>query len=168
MRLFGHGRVLRVNSPEYEAVFEAQYSPENCDIYNARGIRAIILIDVFKVGTSCGWGVPFFEYKGPRETLQRLSGKRTEEQMAGFWAQLNTTSLDGLPGMRHERMGPEWATLSNEDQKKLKKFMTALSGGPVWWNLRYLVENVSLVAVGAGIGTVVGAAAAILFMAKRG
>jgi hypothetical protein len=162
LRLFGLGTVLRVDSPEYNHVFSAQYTPENCDIYSAKGIRSIILIDVYKVTISCGFGVPYFEYKGPRETLNRLSGKQTEEQFAGFWVKLNTTSLDGLPGMRHERMGEKWSVLSSEDRKKLKQFK-----GGKWWDVQYLLENASLVAVGAGIGTVVGAAvAAVLFMNK--
>ncbi|KAG0282115.1 hypothetical protein BGZ96_000820 [Linnemannia gamsii] len=165
LRLFGHGTVLRVDSPEYKDLLSAQYTPENCDIYSAKGIRAIILIDVYKVGISCGFGVPFFDYKGPRETLNRLSGKQTEEKFAGWWVQVNTTSLDGLPGMRHERMGEKWAVLSSQDRKKLNQFKGADGR---WWDAKYLLENASLVAMGAGIGTVIGAAiATVHFMNKH-
>ncbi|KAF9932662.1 hypothetical protein FBU30_007659 [Linnemannia zychae] len=164
LRLFGHGRVLRIGSPEYQSFLSAHYTPENCDIYSAKGIRSIILIDVYKVGVSCGWGVPYFEYKGPRETLNRLAEKRTEEQFARIWTRANATSLDGLPGMRHERMGDQWAVLSSDDQKVINRFK---KHGGQWWDLRYLAENASLVAAGAGVGTVIGAAAAYLFMNKR-
>ncbi|KAF8935727.1 hypothetical protein BGZ47_009795 [Haplosporangium gracile] len=168
LRLFGRGTVLRVDTPEYQTLFTSQYTPENCDIYFANGIRSIILIDVYKVGISCGWGVPFFDYKGPRETLNRMSTKLTNEQYAGFWVKYNMTSLDGLPGMRHETMGEKWAVLSSEDHKELDHFKKLGGGkGGKWWDLKYLMENAVLVAVGAGVGTVVGAAAAVLFMDKR-
>ncbi|KAF9121386.1 hypothetical protein BGW39_010572 [Mortierella sp. 14UC] len=170
IRLFGHGTIHRVGSPTYKSLLASHYTPENCDIYSSTGIRSIILVDVYKVGTSCGWGVPFFEYKGPRETLSRVAAKRTQQQIAGYWAKGNTTSLDGLPGMRHEMMGPEWAVLSSEDRKKLEKFkaMRGVGAAGRWWDLKYVVDNASLVAVGAGIGTVVGAAAAVLFMNRHG
>ena len=122
LRLFGYGTVLRIGTPEFNHLFATQYTPENCDIYSAKGIRSIILIDVYKVGISCGWGVPFFDYKGPRGTLARMSAKMTDEQFAGFWVKGNTTSLDGLPGMRHERMGEKWAVLGAEDRKTLERF----------------------------------------------
>ncbi|KAG0060528.1 hypothetical protein BGZ90_003993, partial [Linnemannia elongata] len=83
LRLFGRGTVHRIGTPEYDHLLATQYTPENCDIYSANGIRSIILIDVYKVGISCGWGVPFFDYKAPRETLTRMSAKLTEEQFAG-------------------------------------------------------------------------------------
>ncbi|KAF9542295.1 hypothetical protein EC957_002179 [Mortierella hygrophila] len=170
LRLFGHGTVLRIGTPEYNRLFATQYTPENCDIYSSKGIRSIILIDVYKVGISCGWGVPFFDYKGPRETLSRMSAKMTDEQFAGFWVKGNATSLDGLPGMRQERMGEKWAVLSGEDLRTLERFkkLGGGSGGVRWWDMKYLTENMAIMAVGAGVGTVVGAAAAVLFMNKRG
>ncbi|KAF9096069.1 hypothetical protein BGX29_008754 [Mortierella sp. GBA35] len=171
MRLFGTGKVLGVNSPEYNTIFDAQYSPENCDIYNAKGIRAIILIDVFKVGTSCGWGVPYFEYLGPRDTLQSVDSKQTMEKFGMYWASANTHSLDGLPGMRHERMGPQWAVLSSEDRKTIQRFKQPKGRGGLggsWWDLGYVLENVSLVAVAGTVGTVVGAAVTAFALQKRG
>ncbi|KAF9903024.1 hypothetical protein EC991_004275 [Linnemannia zychae] len=169
LRLFGIGSIHRVGSPTYKALFATHYSPENCDIYDANGIRSIIFVDVYKVGISCGWGVPFYEYKGPRQTLYRFSGKKTNEQIAAYWAEGNTHSLDGLPGMRHEMMGPEWAELSAEDHKKLSRFrgMKGAGAGVGWWDWKYVADNASLVAVGTGVGAIVGAAAAALFMKRR-
>ncbi|KAG0262090.1 hypothetical protein BGZ95_004087 [Linnemannia exigua] len=170
LRLFGHGTVHRIGSPHYESLLGSHYTPENCDIYTANGIRSIILVDVDKVGISCGWGVPFFDYKGARETLFRISGKLTKQQVVGFWVKGNATSLDGLPGMRHETMGEQWAVLSSEDREKLEKFKKkGVMAGWGGWDMKYIVENASLVAVSAGIGTVVGAAAAaaVLLMNRR-
>ena len=60
------------------------------------GTRQIFDIAVESVQTSCGWGVPFMDYRDERETL-----KKAHRQMdADAWvakAQLRTESIDGLP-----------------------------------------------------------------------
>ncbi|KAF9109677.1 hypothetical protein BGX27_007349 [Mortierella sp. AM989] len=73
----------------------------------ASQIRGIITADIHKMVTSCGWGAPY-EYKDERPTLKSLWSKKSKEQRAMYWAKVNTQSLDGLLGMRHELMGPEW------------------------------------------------------------
>ena len=54
-----------------------------------------------RVSDSCGWGVPFYEFKGEREQLQRYANNprtdgRTWEQR---WYEGNAESTDGLPGV---------------------------------------------------------------------
>ena len=60
------------------------------------GTRQIFDIAVESVQTSCGWGVPFMDYRDERETL-----KKAHRQMdADAWvakAQSRTQSIDGLP-----------------------------------------------------------------------
>lgn len=43
------------------------------------GARQLIDIRVRRVQTSCGYGVPLFDYEGPRDTLQRYYDKRHDE-----------------------------------------------------------------------------------------
>ena len=71
------------------------------------GSRSIIIVDIHQVGTSCGFSMPFFDFKAYRPTLNdffekkqqaELSGK-TEESMDKYWAFKNAWSIDGLPGM---------------------------------------------------------------------
>ncbi|KAG0272221.1 hypothetical protein BGZ96_005409 [Linnemannia gamsii] len=168
MRLFGTGAVCRVDTSEFNALFSKHYTSDNCDIHDSTGKRSIIVVDVYKVGSSCGYGVPFYDYKGSRPTLTNYWNKKPAEQVAEYWVKKNTISLDGLPGMRHERMGDRWTMLNGEDRKKLNQFKDANGDRGRWWDAKYLLENASSVAVGAGIGTVVGAAVAtVLFMNKR-
>ncbi|GJJ73509.1 hypothetical protein EMPS_05867 [Entomortierella parvispora] len=109
MRLIGRGRVVRLGSPEYNDIISAHYqNPESQPVVNSVGCRGIIMVDVRKVGTSCGYAVPYFDYKGPRPTLLNGFAKKEEEKVTDYWRTYNAVSLDGLPGMRHERMGPEW------------------------------------------------------------
>ncbi|KAF9903022.1 hypothetical protein EC991_004273 [Linnemannia zychae] len=104
LRLFGIGHVHRVGSPEYESLYTAHYGDAAPDFQTIEGKRSIIVISVDKVGISCGFGVPYYEYKGNRPTLLNYWGKKTEEKVVEYWVKENTQSLDGLPGMKHQRM----------------------------------------------------------------
>ncbi|KAF9283993.1 hypothetical protein BGZ88_010204 [Linnemannia elongata] len=106
MRLMGTGRVIRVDTPEFNTLMETYY--EGSELARASGKRAIILADVRKVSTSCGYGVPYFNYKGARNTLIDTWSKRDEDKVKEYWKTINKFSLDGLPGMRHELLGPEF------------------------------------------------------------
>ncbi|OAQ34726.1 hypothetical protein K457DRAFT_28106 [Linnemannia elongata AG-77] len=106
MRLMGTGRVIRVDTPEFNTLMETYY--EGSELARASGKRAIILADVRKVSTSCGYGVPYFDYKGARNTLIDTWSKRDEDKVKEYWKTINKFSLDGLPGMRHELLGPEF------------------------------------------------------------
>ncbi|KAF9549758.1 hypothetical protein EC957_002823 [Mortierella hygrophila] len=106
MRLMGTGRVIRVDTPEFNTLMETHY--EGSELARASGKRAIILADVRKVSTSCGYGVPYFDYKGSRKTLIDAWAKRDEDKVKEYWKTINKSSLDGLPGMRHELLGPDF------------------------------------------------------------
>ncbi|KAF9121388.1 hypothetical protein BGW39_010574 [Mortierella sp. 14UC] len=104
LRLFGIGHVHRVGSPEYESIYTTHYKGTAPDFETIEGKRSIIVISVDKVGISCGFGVPYYEYKENRPTLLNYWGKKTEEKVVEYWVKENTQSVDGLPGMKHERM----------------------------------------------------------------
>ncbi|KAJ2921374.1 hypothetical protein H1R20_g15718, partial [Candolleomyces eurysporus] len=116
VRLFGTGKVYEFGTPEYEELL-----PLN---KRQPGSRAVIWVDVYKVGTSCGFSIPFFDYNRPRNKLHRLaafseqkdydndnmtSNKEEKEKDQGggagvpglrqFWKTYNLKSLDGLPGL---------------------------------------------------------------------
>lgn len=73
LRVYGTGRVLAVGSPEFAALAER--------LGGAVGphVRQLIDIRVVRVQTSCGFGVPMFEYRGERDTLARYYDKRHAE-----------------------------------------------------------------------------------------
>jgi hypothetical protein len=49
------------------------------------------------VQTSCGYGVPLFEYISERETLRRWAEQKGDAGLEEYRRQKNAHSLDGLP-----------------------------------------------------------------------
>jgi hypothetical protein len=66
LRVYGRGRVLLRGSAEYAAL-AARLPQAMIGPYT----RQLIAIDVEKVQTSCGYGVPRYEFLGERDTLRR-------------------------------------------------------------------------------------------------
>ncbi|KAG0702533.1 hypothetical protein DFH29DRAFT_494556 [Suillus ampliporus] len=71
LRLWGKGTVYEFGTPEYN-----EYIPPS---NRKAGSRAIIVIDVYKVGTSCGFGVPLYKFETQRTMLERWC-----DQLEGF------------------------------------------------------------------------------------
>jgi hypothetical protein len=67
--------------------------------------RDIIFADITQVQDSCGWAVPFLEYKGERDQLRRY----IDHQEADAWYESrltkNAKSIDGLPGLKRPDAG---------------------------------------------------------------
>ena len=47
--------------------------------------------------TSCGFGVPLYEYVGQRDTLVKWGERKGPDGVKAFWAERNVESLDGKP-----------------------------------------------------------------------
>jgi len=63
------------------------------------GVRSVVLVDVERVSTSCGYGVPLMSYVADRERLQVGHRKRGPEGLVAYRAKHNASSIDGLPGL---------------------------------------------------------------------
>jgi hypothetical protein len=61
--------------------------------------RAIITAKIHRIADSCGWGVPFYDFKSERDQLKRYGDNFTEAEMKERVYAGNATSIDGLPGM---------------------------------------------------------------------
>jgi hypothetical protein len=48
------------------------------------GTRSVIVVDVEQVGSSCGFSVPFYEFKGFRSTLNDFFKKKQDEDMVKY------------------------------------------------------------------------------------
>jgi hypothetical protein len=68
------------------------------------GARQLIVADISRVQTSCGFGVPLYEYAGQRETLRRFAEAKGEAGLAAYREQKNARSIDGLPTPLGERL----------------------------------------------------------------
>jgi hypothetical protein len=58
------------------------------------GARQIFALDIELVQTSCGYGVPFFDYQGDRDFLNNWAHNKGEKGLQEYQQQKNTISLD--------------------------------------------------------------------------
>ena len=88
VRLHGTGEVMTPDHPRFEAL-AASFAPNP-------GTRAIVRVDVTRVSTSCGYAVPFLDYKAERETLDKWAAAKGPEALDDYRAAKNAQSIDGL------------------------------------------------------------------------
>lgn len=89
LRLYGNGRTVLPGDAEWDHLL-AQFP-------SYPGIRQIIIADIHKVQTSCGFAVPFMDYVGQRDTLIRWAEVKGPEKVEAYQQEKNVESLDGLP-----------------------------------------------------------------------
>lgn len=92
LRIYGTGKVLARSSAAYAGMLAGEFGGAE-----PPGARQIVVLDIDLVQTSCGYGVPLFEYIGERPTLLRWAEAKGEEGLAEYWRLKNTASIDGLP-----------------------------------------------------------------------
>ncbi|KAF2131275.1 hypothetical protein P153DRAFT_191624 [Dothidotthia symphoricarpi CBS 119687] len=122
IRLYCTGRVIEKWDQYYQEL-RAKMATENGDEVDFTGARAVIVLRIKKVQTSCGFALPADGIEGdatafadhehshshddvsrPRETLEVWSRKKLEKQeMADYQKNMNHRSLDGLPGLMSAR-----------------------------------------------------------------
>ncbi len=61
------------------------------------GARQIFDLSIESLQTSCGFGVPRFEYVEERKTLVEWTEKRSVNEIHEYWKKNNTVSIDGIP-----------------------------------------------------------------------
>lgn len=61
------------------------------------GIRQIFVMGVDLVQTSCGMGIPFYEYKSQRKELVDWAKDKGVTGVEEYWKKKNQFSIDGLP-----------------------------------------------------------------------
>lgn len=92
LRLYGKGRIAFRGAPKYLAFLDRFYSSKE-----PLGARQIVFLDIDLVQTSCGYGVPFFDYVRERPVLERWAEAKGEEGLRAYRAEKNNRSIDGLP-----------------------------------------------------------------------
>ena len=97
LRLYGQAKAIHQGDAEWEELY-AQFTP-------LPGARQIFDVAVDLVQTSCGFGVPFFDFAGERETLSNWAVKKGEAGIRQYWEDRNQQSLDGIPSHIVEKSG---------------------------------------------------------------
>ncbi len=101
LRLFGQGATVLPDSAEW-----GELKPLFPDY---PGMRQIIVADIARVQTSCGYAVPLMEYVSERDTLIRWAENIGEEKLISARAEKNVTSIDGLTTALGASSAPESA-----------------------------------------------------------
>jgi hypothetical protein len=91
LRLYGRGRAIRRRSPEYASILASEFAG-----IEPMGARQMIMLRVDRVQTSCGYGVPLFEYAGERDAMDRWAAAKGEAGLEEYRRLKNVRSIDGL------------------------------------------------------------------------
>ncbi|MFN8193071.1 MAG: pyridoxamine 5'-phosphate oxidase family protein [Nocardioidaceae bacterium] len=89
LRLYGRARAVHPGDDDWEEL-TGLFPP-------VRGARNAFDVEIDLVQTSCGYGVPLFEFAGQRDLMARWAEKKGDEGLADYRREHNQVSLDGLP-----------------------------------------------------------------------
>ena len=92
LRLYGRFETVHRDSREYGTLIEQFFNGEV-----PLGTRQIMKLKFDLVITSCGFGVPLFDFVGERDSMEKCLNSLGREAIENGWREKNVTSLDGLP-----------------------------------------------------------------------
>lgn len=88
LRLYGKGRTVLPTDEEWKTL------SQHFTILPAT--RQIIVAEIYKVKSSCGFGVPLYNYEEDRDHAFKWAEKKGEEGLADYKKEKNMISMDGL------------------------------------------------------------------------
>jgi hypothetical protein len=88
LRLYGRGRTIIPGGGGWDALA--------ADFRMMPGARQIIVVDIERVQTSCGFGVPMYDFQGHREMLTDWAAKKGADGIAKYHREKNAASIDGI------------------------------------------------------------------------
>jgi hypothetical protein len=89
LRLYGKGYTVLPADKEWDELVK-HFTPQ-------LSTRQIIVADIHNVQTSCGFGVPLYEFVGDRDHAQIWAEKKGTAGLQAYQQEKNLVSLDGLP-----------------------------------------------------------------------
>lgn len=89
LRLYGEAVVYHPRDSEWDA-YIGLFAP-------LASARQIFKLHVSLVQTSCGFGVPLFDYQSDRELMHTWAARKGEDGIEAYWREKNQLSLDGQP-----------------------------------------------------------------------
>ncbi|TAL49286.1 MAG: pyridoxamine 5'-phosphate oxidase family protein [Chitinophagaceae bacterium] len=89
LRLYGKGRTVLPVDTEWDEL--------SAHFTILPATRQIIVANIFRVQTSCGFGVPLYEYAGERDHAIKWAETKGQEGLDEYRKEKNMVSLDGLP-----------------------------------------------------------------------
>lgn len=91
LRLYGRGESLPRGGAAYARILAEHY-----DNKEPPGARQIVVLHIESAQTSCGYGVPTYEYKRERAPLLRWAEVKGEAGLDEYRREKNAVSIDGF------------------------------------------------------------------------
>lgn len=91
VRLHGRARVLRPSDDQWDEL-GSLFPP-------LPGARAIVVVHVSRVSSSCGTAVPEYTFRSERHQLLRSAERKDESELDEYHRLKNSRSIDGLPAL---------------------------------------------------------------------
>jgi len=89
LRLYGTAKVIHQNDPEWKNLFSL-FEP-------LPGARQIFDVSIDLLQTSCGMGIPYYDYVSEREQLNKWAEKKGDDGIKQYWIDKNQETIDGKP-----------------------------------------------------------------------
>lgn len=89
LRAYGTARAVHAGDPDWDAL--TALFPAH------RGARQVYDMHVDMTQTSCGYAVPFMEFVSDRDTLDKWTEDKSDDQLRDYWRDRNAVTLDGKP-----------------------------------------------------------------------
>ena len=92
LRMYGRGRIISQSSSDW-AIFKESFNDNSW-------LRQFVVLDIESVQTSCGFGVPHYEYTSTRSDFDDIAsniGNGMPEFIANYQKEKNKKSIDGFP-----------------------------------------------------------------------
>lgn len=89
LRCFGTARTVHQTDANWSDL--ASHFPAH------RSARQIFDVAIDMVQTSCGYAVPFMDYKEDRDTMQLWVDGKSDDELRAYWQEKNTHTIDGKP-----------------------------------------------------------------------
>lgn len=89
LRIYGKGRSVHPQDADWDALI-SRFEP-------TQGVRQIIVVDIDSVLTSCGAGVPLYDFVGDRGDMPKWFKESGKEGLEAYQQKVNRVSIDGKP-----------------------------------------------------------------------
>ncbi|MBV8390443.1 MAG: pyridoxamine 5'-phosphate oxidase family protein [Mucilaginibacter sp.] len=89
LRLYGHGHTVLPGHHDWDDLAQHFQLPLST--------RQIIVAEIDKVQTSCGYSVPLYEHLGERDHAEKWALNKGVEGLETYKTEKNRISMDGLP-----------------------------------------------------------------------
>jgi hypothetical protein len=95
VRVHGTGEVVYRDDPRFEELIPLFAEADG------PGVRAIIVVRAKLISDTCGYAVPFMDYREDRPTHRQFLGRKTDDEFAAYCEskEYNAQSIDGLPAL---------------------------------------------------------------------